>query len=245
LAEGRLRVAIARVTDRPGAAGAAPDWMCAEERQRWTTLRDAGRPAFVASRRLLRETLAEATGLAADGWHVSAEAGVAPVASRPDLARYAAPPISIAHRLDRVAVAVGAAGGGAIGVDIECDGVSRADLSERAALVMPRAELARWQALNADERAPALMRAWVAREAWFKAAGAGAPWDFRRLECAACAPAHANVRLWEAGAVWVALCAHDAPALAAARCEGWPARPPVRISSWRVCALAAGEDAAG
>lgn len=241
MAEGVLRVAIARAADDPGAVGSAPDWMCGEERQRWTTLRDAGRRAFVASRRLLRETLAEATGLAAEGWHVSAEPGVAPVASRLDLGRDAAPPISIAHRLGWVAVAVGTAGDGAIGVDIECDGVPSADLPERAALVMPRGELARWQALHAGERAPALMRAWVAREAWFKAAGAGAPWDFRRLDCAPCDAGEANVRVWEAGSVRVALSASDAEALAAASCDGWPVQPGVDTSYWHVRAVAAVE----
>ena len=215
----------------------APYWMGAEERERWATLRPANRAAFVASRRLLRDTLAAATGLSADGWLVSAEAGIAPVARRIGLARDAAPPVSIAHGLGWVAVAVGPVGGGAIGVDIECGDFAPADLAERAALVMSGDELARWHALDAAERAPTLMRAWVARESWFKAAGAGAPWDFRQLDCAACAPPEANVRSWEVDDLRVALSARDAAALAAASCEGWPEPEGVAASWWCVRAL--------
>jgi hypothetical protein len=78
------------------------------------------------------------------------------------------------------------------------------------------------------------MRAWVAREAWFKAAGVGAPWDFRQLDGAACAPREANVRLWEVGDLRVALSARDADALAAASCEGWPDAARADASSWCV-----------
>jgi phosphopantetheinyl transferase len=212
--------------------------MGAGERQRWTASTGAGRRAFVASRRLLRELLAEATGLAADGWQVSAEAGSAPLASRLDSERAAAPQVSIAHRLGWVAVAVGTPDGGPVGVDIECERVARSDPAERAALVMPCGELARWHALAAGRREAALLDAWVAREAWFKAAGGGAPWDFRRLAVEPADAADANVRLWASGGVHVALCARDAAALAAAACEGWPGAAAVRSSTWRVRAAA-------
>lgn len=234
MAELGLRVWIARVSDDHGSHAGAPDWMSAGEQRRWSSLTDAGRRAFVASRRLLRDALAEATGLPADGWQVSAEAGSAPFASRLDSERGVAPQVSIAHCPGWVAVAVGADDGEAIGVDIECDRPSRSDPAERAVLVMQGDELARWQALDASEREAALLRAWVAREAWFKAAGAGAPWDFRRLACEPCDPTDANVRLWESGTLRVALCARDAGALAAASCVGWPQAPDVRESSWRV-----------
>ena len=240
MAEVGLRVWIARVPEDDASLAAAPGWMSAGERQRWTALTDAGRRAFVASRRLLRDALAVATGLAADGWQVSAEAGSAPLASRLDSERGVAPRVSIAHCPGWVAVAVGADAGGAIGVDIECDRPSRSDPAERAALVMQGDELARWQALAADEREAALLRAWVAREAWFKAAGTGAPWDFRRLVGEPCNAADANVRIWESGQVRVALCAHDAETLGAASCTGWPEAPGVRSSSWRVRVLASG-----
>jgi phosphopantetheinyl transferase len=95
-------------------------------------------------------------------------------------------------------------------------------------------ELARWHALDEPRRAPALLSAWVAREAWFKAAGGAAPWDFRRLACEPCDAVHANVRVWHAGALHVALCARDASALAAASCAGWPDDAAVRTSAWRV-----------
>jgi phosphopantetheinyl transferase len=234
LAELGLRVWIARVFDDNGSHAGAPGWMSAGERQRWSSLTDAGRRAFVASRRLLRDALAEATGLPADGWQVSAEAGSAPLASRLDSERGVAPQVSIAHCHGWVAVAVGADDGGAIGVDIECDRPPRSDPAERAPLVMQGDELKRWQALAASEREAALLRAWVAREAWFKAAGAGAPWDFRRLACEPCDAADANVRLWESGTLRVALCARDAGALAAASCVGWPQALDVRESSRRV-----------
>lgn len=238
MAELGLRVRIARVPDKDASHAGAPDWMRAGEQQRWTSLTGARRRAFVASRRLLRDALAEATGLPADGWQVSAEAGSAPLASRLDSERGAAPQASIAHCPGWVAVAVGADDGAAIGVDIECDRPSRSDPAERAALVMWGGELARWQALDASEREAALLRAWVAREAWFKAAGAGAPWDFRRLVCEPCDAADANVRVWESGTLHVALCARDAGALAAASCVGWPQASDVRESSWRVSVLA-------
>ena len=234
MAELGLRVWIARVFDDDASHAGAPDWMSAGEQRRWTSLTGAGRRAFVASRRLLRDALAEATGLAADRWQVSAEAGSAPLASRLDSERDVAPQVSIAHCPGWVAVAVGGDDGGAIGVDIECDRPSRSDPADRAALVMQGAELARWQALAASEREAALLRAWVAREAWFKAAGAGAPWDFRRLACEPCDAADANVRVWESGTLHVALCARDAGALAAASCGGWPQGSDVRSSTWRV-----------
>lgn len=234
MAEAELRVRIARVPDDDGAQAGAPRWMSDGERRRWSTSTGADRRAFSLSRRLLRDALAEATGLAADGWRVSAEAGTAPVASRADGARREAPRVSIAHRLGWVAVAVGASDGGAVGVDIECDRAPRSDPAGRAALVMRGGELARWRALAAGEREAALLRAWVAREAWFKAAGAGAPWNFRRLACEPCGVADANVRIWEAGAVRVALCARGAGPLAAASCEGWSDPAAVRSTSWRV-----------
>ena len=229
-----MRVRIARVSRDDGAHAGAPAWMSAGERQRWAASAGALRAAFVASRWLLREALALATGVAAEAWQVSAEAGSAPLASPVDLERRLAPPVSIAHRLGWVAVAVGATGGGAIGVDIECERPPRSDAAGRAALVMADEELARWHALDGGEREAALLRAWVAREAWFKAAGTGAPWDFRRLAGEPCDAPDANVRIWESGALRLALCAPDAEALRAASCTGWPPGSDVVSSSWRV-----------
>jgi phosphopantetheinyl transferase len=223
-------VLVARVDASDGETG----WMSASERQRCTALAASRRPAFVASRRLLRQALAQATGLPAAGWQVSAEAGAAPKAGRADLASARVPQLSLAHRLGWVAVAVGAADGGAIGVDVECDRPGRADLAGRAALALSAAELAAWLTLDDVRREPALLRAWVAREAWFKAAGGDAAWDFRRLACAPCEAAQANVRIWEAGGVRVALCARDPNALAAATCDGWPDGAAVQASAWRV-----------
>jgi phosphopantetheinyl transferase len=224
------RVGLARVRD-DDAYAAAPAWLGADERARWTTLAPPRRPAFAASRRLLRELLAQATGVPADLWQVSAAAGAAPVATRLDRPGEPAPPVSLAHRLDWVAAAVGGADDGALGVDLECDRPARGDPAARAALVLAGDELARWTALPEDARAPALLRAWVAREAWFKAAGPGAPWDFRRLACEPADATRANVRVWEAGALRVALCA-QAPAQAT--CAGWPEPGEPRKSLWHV-----------
>ena len=48
-------------------------------------------------------------------------------------------------------------------------------------------EIAHWRRLPEAEREPALLCAWVAKEAWYKAVPAGtAPWDFRsscRMKC--------------------------------------------------------------
>lgn len=223
------RVWIARVADADGPHDAAPAWLGADERERWATLPPPRRRAFVASRRLLRDGLALATGLPAAAWQVSAAAGVAPVARRADGAGGRVPPVSLAHRLDWVAVAVGDERDAAVGVDLECERALRGDVGQRAALVMAGDELARWRALPELERAPALLRAWVVREAWFKA-GADAPWDFRRMACEPAAAGSANVRVWEAGPLQVALCCADP---AAATCDGWPAAAEPRSSLWR------------
>lgn len=238
MAEPGLRVRIARLASDDGAPQAPPAWMGAAEQQRWRASTLAGRRAFVASRRLLRDVLAEATGLSAEGWQVSAQAGSAPRASRPDGERATLPQLSIAHRLDWVAVAVGAPEGGPIGVDIECLRPARSDPADRAALTLPGDERVRWRALDDAEREAALLRGWVAREAWFKAAGAGAPWDFRRIASERCDAAQANVRIWEAGDLCVAVCA--CAALAGVTCEGWPPGAVARPSCWRVSACTFG-----
>ena len=234
MAEGAgVRVRIARVCGECW-NGTAPAWLGDDERRRFATLSVSGRSAFVASRRLLRDVLEEVTGRDADGWQVSAAAGVAPVASRRDGEPIGAPRVSLAHRLGWVAAAVGAAEGGAIGVDIECDRASRSDPADRAALLLAGDELARWHALDAARRTPALLHAWVAREAWFKAAGDGAPWDFRRLSCEPASAADANVRVWETHGLRVALCVHDAVARAQAACDGWPEGQYLTSTGWRV-----------
>jgi len=240
LAERGPGVWIARVPDHGAAPAAAPAWMGEAEQRRWAVLSEAGRRPFEAARRLLRDALGEVTGLSADGWVVSAEAGTAPLARRLDGEAVPSPRVSIAHRLGWVAVAVGPADGGAIGVDVECERPSRGGQADRAALMMPADEWGRWLALAAGEREPALLRAWVAREAWFKAAGAGATWDFRRLVVEPVDGVDANVRIWSAGPVHVALYAGDAGALAAASCQGWPRELDARSSTWRVRRLATG-----
>ena len=231
-----LRVRIAPIDPLVAVAGEhAPAWLGASERLRWTALPAARRREFLAARWLLRDVLARATGHPGHRWQVSAEPGVAPLATRVDGETCPAPHVGIAHRLGWVAVAVGPAEAGSIGVDLECERPTRGDPDERAALMLPADELARWRALPDARRAPALMRAWVAREAWFKARERAAPWDFRRIACDACEPALANVRIWEAGPMWVALCAGGAGALEAALCDGWP--EPAASSYWRVRSL--------
>jgi 4'-phosphopantetheinyl transferase len=202
------------------------------ERRRWTGLTSAARREFAASRALLRLLLQEATGLSADAWDVSAEAGTAPVA-RPARGggRGGAPCSSLSHRLGWVAAAVA---DGPVGIDLECRRPARGDPAERAALMLSPAELPAWQALAPDDREPALLARWVAKEAWFKASPpAAAPWDFRCIVARPCAPAHANVRVWEASPVHVAVCCADAPALAEADCEGLDAAT-ARSSFWHV-----------
>ena len=232
-----LRVAIAPTRDAPQAGdGAAPGWMGAAERRRWTGLTATARREFAASRALLRALLQEATGLPADAWDVSAQAGTAPVA-RP--ARHdgsaGAPSASLSHRLGWVAAAVA---DGPVGIDLECRRPARSDPAERAALMLSFAELPAWQALAPAEREPALLARWVAKEAWFKASPpATAPWDFRRIVARRCAPAHANVRVWEAPSLHVAVCCADARALAEADCKGLDAAT-ARSSFWHLHRIA-------
>ena len=99
-------------------------------------------------------------------------------------------------------------------------------------------ELAAWNELPEESREPALLRTWVAKESWFKAAPAGAaPWDFRLIATQACDAAQANVRVWHVGPLFVGLCCADAQALARFVCEGLP-EGEVDESCWRVGAAA-------
>ena len=76
---------------------------------------------------------------------------------------------------------------------------------------------------SAPAREAGLLARWTAKEAWFKACPPqSAPWDFRRVRARPCPPGQANVRTWRAAPVIVALSCADAPALAAACCDGLP-----------------------
>ena len=214
-------------------AGDAQPWLGPDEERRARSLAPAARAAFAGSRLLLRRLLEQSTDVAAARWALSSQPGCAPVASVAD-ARDAAPAVSLSHRLDWVAAAAGDAASGAIGVDLECLRPARSPAAARAALMLSPGELGAWLELPDDAREPALVRAWVAKEAWFKASPAGsAPWDFRRIDVRACEAAQANVRVWHAGALFVGLCCGDARALAGYACEGLPDGE-VDESSWRV-----------
>jgi len=271
-----LRVAIARVDDPalawPADRADGPDWLGAAERARWATLRDAARPAFVASRALARRLLADLDGVPASRWVLSAQPGTAPRALlREDEGAgecgeardggcelegegegegdgdgdgdgedalgpvHAPPSVSLAHRLGWVAAAVADAALGPVGIDVECEHPARSDPGERAALMLCARELAAWSVLAPGERADALLRAWVAKEAWFKSAPAGtAPWDFRRVAVAASAPANANLRVWSGAGLHLGVCCADAGALAAAHCAGVDAAGVHAATFWRV-----------
>ncbi len=217
-----LRIAIARV---PAAAGQAmPAWFGESERRRWATLPPRSHAAFVASRALLRELLASATGVA--DWDVTAEAGVAPAARAAGHA--GAIHASLSHRLGWVAAAVADT---AVGIDVECDRPARGDPHERAALMLAPEETAAWGAVAAADREHALLARWTAKEAWFKAQPPqSAPWDFRRVHARAgdARDARANVRAWRAPGVHVAVCCEPA-ALADVGCDGMPADS---VESW-------------
>lgn len=200
------------------------------ERLRWAQLPHAARLQFVASRSLLRELLQAATGVAADRWELSAQAGSAPTA-RIRHGGVAASVIhtSLSHRLGWVAAAVSDA---PVGVDLECARPSRSDPAERAALMLSHSELASWRRLASSRQEAALLTLWTAKEAWFKASPPGsAPWDFRRVRVRACAlgDGGANVRTWTSAPVHLALCSPDERALAAVRCD-----LPAPASSWHV-----------
>lgn len=212
-----LRLAVARAQDLAGAG--APAWLGEGERRRWDGLAPGSRDAFVASRRLLRTLLAAHTGVPGEGWDISADAGTAPVA-RSTAAKADAPGVSasLSHRLGWVAAAIADT---RVGVDVECDRPARSEPAERAALMLAASELAAWRVLPAALREPALLARWTAKEAWFKASLPGAaPWDFRRVVARACEPAQANVRVWAAPPLHVALCCANAPELAAVECDG-------------------------
>ena len=230
-----LRLAVARVAEAtPGGVAGMPAWFGDSERQRWAQLAPDRRAPFAASRALLRGLLQAATGVPADAWGVSAQAGGAPTASA---ANGAAVHVSLSHRLDWVAAAVADA---PVGVDIECERAPRSDPAERATLMLSPVELLAWNELALDAREAALLARWTSKEAWFKASPPGAaPWDFRQAEARACAPAQANVRTWSAPPLRVALCCADARALSDARCEGLA--PDAATSSWFVRRVAAAD----
>jgi phosphopantetheinyl transferase len=212
-----------------------PAWLGDDERRRLATLTGPARQAFVASRALTRQLLELATGVPAARWNLSAPAGRAPEASVLDGAEGAAgdrPCVSLAHRLGWVVAAVA---DGDVGVDIECERPVRSAATERASVMLTGDEIAEWRRLPEAEREPALLRAWVAKEAWFKGVPAGtAPWDFRHVHARACPPENANVRVWSARPLWVAVCRDDPEALAAVVCAGLPEGGPVEETWWRV-----------
>ncbi len=210
-----LTVRVARVDEVAGLddGETVPAWLGAEERRRWTTLGAVRRREFAAGRRLLRDTLARATGLPADIWEISAQAGAAPLVQGPATVR-----ASLSHRLGWMAAAVS---DGAVGIDVEPARPPRSDPAGRAALMLAPAELVAWYALAPGLREAALRTAWTAKEAWFKASPPHTTaWDFRRVVARACAPADANVRVWEASPLHVAVCSVDARELARVECAG-------------------------
>lgn len=220
-----LQVAVARIDEAAGAA--PPAWLRTSERARWTALAAPTRPAFAASRALLRRVLRASFGAPDEAWTISAEAGAAPVVQGP-----AAVHASVSHRLGWAAAAVSDA---AVGVDVEVARPPRSTAAERAALMLSPAELEDWNALPGAARELALLTAWTAKEAWFKAVDAGvAPWDFRRVVARACAPANANVRTWFAPPLHVAVCSANADDLAHADCAGLPSV--TESLYWRVAA---------
>ena len=229
-----LLVAVGRVLEPAAGERSPPTWLGASERRRWQQIGPRARAGFVASRALLRGLLQSATGVPAAAWDVSAEPGVAPVASSSGTARGVR--VSLSHRLGWVAAAVADV---AVGVDVECDRPVRSDPGERAELMLSPGELIEWRAMAAGEREAALLARWTAKEAWFKSCPPqAAPWDFRRVHASPRAPAGAgaNVRTWRATPVHVALCCGDAVALAGARCDGLPTI--VAEASWHVGAVA-------
>ena len=206
-----LHVAMARIDANADAP--EPHWLGDSERTRWTSLAPSARPAFVASRALLRRLLRSAIDVPSEAWDVSAEVGREPVVRGPAHVR-----ASLSHRLGWVAVAVSDA---AVGVDIECARPSRGDHHERAALMLAPEELPAWNALAPEARESALLTRWTAKEAWFKAAPSqDAAWDFRRVVARPCEPGRANVRAWSAPPLHVAVCCSDSRKLAEVECEG-------------------------
>ena len=212
-----LRVAVAWAPDRPEPDDAqAPAWMGEGERRRWAGLAPKSRREFVASRSLLRTLLRAHAGVPGQAWDISADIGTAPVArSMPDQGDVRA---SLSHRLGWVAAAIADV---RVGVDIECDRAARSDPAERAELMLAASEMPDWHALPADQREPGLLARWTAKEAWFKASPPGAaPWDFRQVVARTCEPAQANVRVWAAPPLHVAVCCANARDLADAGCDG-------------------------
>jgi 4'-phosphopantetheinyl transferase len=187
--------------------------------------------ASTASRELLRGLLQAATGVHASAWQVSAPRHGAPVVAVTTGGLAGPVHVSLSHRLGWVAAAVSDA---PVGIDVESERPPRSEPTERALLMLSPIELSAWTALPPSARERALLTAWTAKEAWFKADPPGlAPWDFRRIAVRACPPDDpaTNVRTWTASPVNVALCGADVQALASAHCDGLVASS---ASSWHV-----------
>ncbi len=107
---------------------------------------------------------------AGDGW--SRHAGGAPRPPRPD------PRVSLSHARGVGAIAVCA--GAAVGVDVERR--RRRGLAHIARGAFAAAELRRWERLDPDARADALLHAWTRKEAVLKALGTGLAGGLRRVE---------------------------------------------------------------
>lgn len=234
-----LLLATARIDDVLARAGCGSNELPAmfgdAERERWRGLGSSGRAAFVASRWLMRSLLERMTGTAAGEWALSSVPGRAPTAHRhAEMARFvndAPPSISMSHRLGWVCAATGR---GALGVDIEVERPPRSDLAGRAALMLAADEWTQWHRLDPQERESALLICWTAKEAWFKASPPDtAPWDFRRVVARACAPAQANVRVWSAAPMHVAVCHSSTSKPSDASCEGFDPGA-VTSSFWHV-----------
>jgi phosphopantetheinyl transferase len=211
-----LRVRLARLEDLPELSLVdAPAWMGEAERRRSVQGSATARAEFIAGRALLRRVLEGATGFPPEAWSVSADAGRAPLVRGPSHVH-----ASLSHRLGWVAAAVSDS---PVGIDVECLRPGRSTPHERACLMLASEELPAWNALRPAARESALLERWTAKEAWFKAAPVqDAAWDFRRVVASACEAARANVRVWLAPPLYVAVCSHHPGALAEAQCEALP-----------------------
>ena len=136
------------------------------ERSRAARLRfERDRRRYVASHVALRQVLARRTGIPAASLRFElGENGKPRLAGEPRCA------FSLSHSDERALVAL--ADRGEIGVDIERVRVLN-DLDALAQRILTAAELERLEAVPADERTAAFLRAWTRKEACLKALGIG------------------------------------------------------------------------
>jgi len=206
-------VALGRVDALLAGIGPPALWMSDAELARLQAIAsDRRRAQFVGARWLARELLARRHGRPAHEWRLTVEDQGPP--------RVTGAQLALSHSGDWAACAVADV---PLGIDVEMPARPR-DLHGLAELCCTAAERELLQAGTAS-----FYELWCAKEAWVKRhAGQAAPARLQAIELLPCEAQAADVQVWAAEGVTLALSAPSTLAL-----HWWGAAPPWR-SAWQV-----------